>query len=299
MIRTGLAVFCCTVSIFLLSLAGCGDDGGGGGRPPANEVVRTRIDSLAPAANLGHRGTGVNRAGHTLPENSIPSFLDALAQGADGVELDVELTADGALLVMHDDTLDRTTTCLGCVSGWTLAEAQECLLRDGDGNPTSEHPPTLQEVYDSLPPDTMVNVELKVFEPPCLTDSTGPEALARATVATVRDLGATERTLFSSFDLTAAATVKEEDPGLYSALLAAVPEEAAIQQALELGLDAIHPLVFVPREVVQAILDAGLQVNIWTVNTPQLMNQSLDKGVTAIITDEPAVLREVIDARDD
>lgn len=297
--RTGSAALRCVLPVLLLALVGCGDDGDGGGQTPANEVVRARIESLAPAANIGHRGTGVNRTGHALPENSIPSFLAALDQGADGIELDVELTADGALLVMHDDTLDRTTTCVGCVSARTLAEAQECWLRDGDGRPTSDHPPTLEEVYEALPPDTLVNVELKVFEPPCLTETTGAATLARAAVAVVQSLGASERTLFSSFDLAAATSVKQEDPGLYSALLAAVPEARDIQEAVELGLDAIHPLVFVPGEVVQAILDAGLQVNIWTVNTPQFMNDSLDKGVTAIITDEPALLREVIDGRGD
>ena len=278
----------------LVGAIGCGDDGGGS--LPANEVVRRRIDSLAPAANIGHRGTGVTRPGHSLPENSIASFIEAMAQGADGVELDVELTADGALIVMHNDTVDSTTTCTGRVCDWTLAEVRECFLVDGAGRPTSESPPTLEEVYQALPRDALVNVELKTFKPPCLTDDNGAAALARAAVNTVRRLGVEARTLFSSFDSIAAAVVKEEDPTLYSALLVFVADDDTLEHALDLGLDAIHPLHSVTKERVRAMLDAGLQVNVWTVNSAERMNQALDKGVTAIITDEPALLDHVMAA---
>ncbi len=285
----------CLLSAGVLVVAGCGDDGEG--RPPARDVVRRRIEALAPAANLGHRGSGVNRPGQALPENSIASFLAAMADGADGIELDVELSADGALIVMHDDTLDRTTTCGGCVNALSLPEVKECRLLGANREPTAQHPPTLEEAYRALPPDALVNVELKVFEPPCFSEDTGPAALARAAVAAVRALGAADRTLFSSFDLGAAATVKEEGPNLYSALLVLLPGDAEIEAALALGLDAIHPIFLVPAEVVRNLLDVGLQVNVWTVNTVDLMNQNLDKGATAIITDEPALLQQVLAAR--
>jgi len=275
--------------------AGCGDDCGGAG-PTAGEVVRARLEALAPAANIGHRGTGVTKPGNPWPENSLASFLEAVAEGADGVELDVELTADGQLVVMHDDTLDRTTTCGGCVSEWALGEVRECFLLDADGLPTLERPPTLTEVYGILPPDTLVNVELKVFEPPCASPQTGPEMLARVAAAEIRRLGVAERTLFSSFDLRAATTLKQEDPDLYSALLLLVPYDEDLAAAVESGLDAIHPFPFVPLEAVEAILTAGLQVNVWTVNTETLMQESLEKGVTAIITDEPDLLATVLDA---
>ncbi|MEW6268657.1 MAG: glycerophosphodiester phosphodiesterase family protein [Thermodesulfobacteriota bacterium] len=263
--------------------------------------MRERIAALAPSANVGHRGTGMTRPGHPFPENSVSSFREAIRQGADGIELDVEITADGGLVVMHDDTLERTTTCTGCVSAYTLDEVRACLLLDGDGRPTAEHPPTLEESYAALPDDALMNVELKVYGSGCATPGTGATALAEATVAEVRALGELDRTFFSSFDAEAAAAVLAAEPDAYSALLievaASFDPAAEIALALELGLDAIHPFFVIDQPSTASALAAGLQANFWTVNTAQAMNESIDKGATAIITDEPAILAEVLAER--
>jgi glycerophosphoryl diester phosphodiesterase len=280
--------------VVMMVAVGCGDDGERERAAP-NLVVRRRITGLAPAANLGHRGTGVTRAGHPLPENSLASFREAMAQGADGIELDVELTADGQLAVMHDDTLDRTTTCSGCVNSFVLETVRECRLLDGEGAPTEEQVPILEEVYHVLPSHALVNVELKVFDPPCRNDASGPRALARAAVMEIQRLGVEERTLFSSFDLEAAAAVKEEDPQLYSALLLFGVGPDTLRQVMGSQLDAIHPFLFIPAEGVRAALAVDLQVNVWTVNGADQMTANLEKGVTAIITDEPALLRRVLE----
>jgi glycerophosphoryl diester phosphodiesterase len=262
------------------AVSGC-SDAGVASQPPV-EVVRGRI-------------------GHALPENSIPSFLQAMADGADGIELDVELTSDGGLLIMHDDTLDRTTTCSGCVSAYTVAEAQACFLLDGDGRVTDLHPPTLAEVFEALPEDALVNIELKVYDEDCTTPTTGAAALAEATVAEVEMLEVANRVLFSSFDETAATTVKVENPGLYSAYLVSIEGtqdwQASIDLTASLGLDALHPLFIIPAEGVQLARASGLQLNVWTVNNPVSMVDSIDKGVTAIITDEPAILAEILAER--
>ena len=84
-------------------------------------------------------------------------------EGPGKVELDVELTSDGELIVMHDDTLDRTTTCEGCASAFTLAGIRRCRLLDGDGRPTDEIPPTLSEVYAAMPPDTPKTIFLPLM----------------------------------------------------------------------------------------------------------------------------------------
>lgn len=262
-------------------------------------LVGARVAALAPAANIGHRGAGTSNPGNPFPENSISSFREAMAQGADGVELDVELTADGELVVMHDDTLDRTTTCTGCVSAKTLAEIRQCRLLDGDGNVLDEAPPTLEESFAALPPDAIVNVELKVFGSDCLTETTGPEQLAQTAVRQVRDLGAGDRTIFSSFDPEAAAAVRNVSD-LYSALLLGFTASAegswplGIARAKDLHLDAIHPAFVMPREGIETARERGLQVNVWTVNEPEHMQRALDAGVTAIITDRPHVLVELL-----
>lgn len=291
--RRATAALCASVAI---AGAGCGNRTSGSDLPP-DVAVRERIASLAPSANLGHRGTGPTRPGHALPENSIPSYEQAIAEGADGIELDVELTLDGELVIMHDDTLDRTTTCSGCVNAYTLAEVRECLLLDGEGQPTDLHPPVLEEAYGAIPDDALVNVELKVYDEECLTETTGPVALAHTAVAEIERLDVASRTIFSSFDEVAALAVKEVNPDLYSAqLMIAAPPEA-IAWVAEVGLDAVHPFYLLPAESVRQALDLGLQVNVWTVDGEAAMNLSLDKGVTAIITDEPGVLAEVIAER--
>jgi glycerophosphoryl diester phosphodiesterase len=271
---------------------GVGGTGGDGEEPRV--VVRERIDALAPSANIGHRGTGPTRTGHALPENSISSFLAAMADGADGIELDVEITSDGGLIVMHDDTLDRTTDCTGCVSEATFEEARACRLLDGHGQPTEERPPTLEEVYSAVAAPALINVELKVFGPPCATSTTGPSALVPLALEEVSNLGGADRTFFSSFDTEAAELVKIERPEYYSALLVTGAGEAEVDQALLLGQDAIHPLYVVPAEIVGDALEAGLQVNVWTVNSASEMEASIAKGTTAIITNEPRLLADLI-----
>jgi|GEM_PF-6307882 len=261
------------------------------------DKVRARIASLAPSANLGHRGTGITGtegAGNPLPENSIASFVAAMEQGADGIELDVEITKDGKLIVMHDGTVDRTTTCTGCVSDMTFDEVRACRLLDNQGNPTDEIPPTLSEVYGAIAEDALVDVELKVYGPSCLTDTTGPDALVPLALDEVTQIGSENRTLFSSFDETAAGLVKTEQPGYYSGLLATVVGAEEVDKALMLNQDAIHPFFSVSSETVQNALDAGLQVNVWTVDTAESMQETIDKGSTAIITDNPGILAELL-----
>ena len=294
--RSGAAVARQLLPVLLALLAACGDDSA----PPAaaNQAVRERIDALAPAANLAHRGSGPTRPLSPLPENSLAAYRNAIGLGADGIELDVELTSDGRLVVMHDDTLDRTSTCSGCVSAYTLAAVQQCALVDGHGEPTDERPPTLAQVYATLPDDALVNVELKVYGQ-CATPDTGAETLARTAAAEVRRLGVAHRTLFSSFEDEAVVALKRADPALYAALLTGNASRDDVAHVAALGLDAIHPTWSgINADTVAFARASGLQVNLWTVNTRTFLTQALDKGPTAIITDEPGVLAAVLAERE-
>ncbi len=260
----------------LAGVMGCGDAGGA-----PRDRVRARLEALSPVANLGHRGTGPTRPGHALPENSLPSYQEAIAQGADGIELDLELTADGRLVVMHDDTLERTTTCRGCVSDFTLEEIRSCRL------------------LAALPPAALVNAELKVFGDECRRAAAGPDALAGTALADVRRLGAEDRVLFSSFDPAAVAAVRAQSEAYVGLLLnvsASLDWEAAIRRALSLDADAIHPFLAIPTAGVAAARGAGLQVNAWTVDRPEDMEAMIAAGATAIITDEPGRLRGIVRA---
>jgi glycerophosphoryl diester phosphodiesterase len=218
----------------------------------------------------------------------------AIAEGADGVELDVGLTADGQVIVMHDDTLDRTTNCTGCVSAMTLDDIRACRLLDGDGGVTEERPPTLVGVYATVSGNLLVNVELKVYGETCATPETAPNQLVEKVLESVIALNGSTRTLFSSSDESVVEQIKTLQPGFYSALISGEPDEALVERAVELQQDAIHPDVSVTEATVQAALEAGLQVNVWGANTAEEMQAQLDKGATGIITDEPDVLVDLL-----
>jgi len=259
------------------------------GTAPVDEV-RNRITSLTPSANLGQRGTGPTRPGHPFPENSILSFLAAIEEGADGVELDLQLTADGDLIVMNDPTVDRTTTGTGCVSALTFDEIRATRLLDGDGDSTDERPPTLSEVYSAIGGNLIVDIELKVFESTVeCPEGTDTEALVQLAVDRVTLIGGQGRTIFSSSDATAVDLAKMAQPDYYSALLS-----DDVEAALSSNQDAIHPDMTVSTETVQAALEAGLQVNVIDANTAEQMMQQIEKGSTGIITDEPGTLADLL-----
>jgi glycerophosphoryl diester phosphodiesterase len=131
-----------------------------------------------------------------------------------------------------------------------------------------------------------------------LTGTTGVEQLVPAVLEEVTRIGGQDRTIFSSLDPAAAALVKTERPGYYSAIVSDDTGAAEVAQGLALNQDAIHPGPSVSAETVQSALDEGLQVNVLLVNTAdltdnqieRLMEEQIEKGSTAIITDEPAIL---------
>lgn len=291
------------LALLLIGALGCGEENGVGAPPrPANEIVRERISAFGRPANFGHRGAGLNQSGNAYPEDSVSAFLHGLAIGADAAELDVNMTADGKLIVIHDDTLDRTTDCSGCVSAMTLAQVRQCHLKNGNGETTAEHPPTLDEVYAALPRETLVSVELKLYDPPCQTDTTNAAAVAAAGVAEIRRLGVADRTILCSFGADAIGAVKASAPDLYSALLVTGLKQRFIDQAVSLGLDALEPggvfpFVQLPSNLLEAALAAGLQVHVWTVDDVPSMNAMIDAGVSSIITNFPDVLADELTAR--
>ena len=223
----------------MILTAGCGDGSSSSG--PANDAVRGRIAALAPA-KLAHRGMGPTRPLGAFPENSLSAFRAGIEAGADGIELDVELTADGQLLVMHDDRLDRTTMCAGCVNTYTLAEARACVLlrrtRAADG-PTPAHasPRCTRRCRRTV----LVNVELKVFGDDCATPSTDAATLARVAVAEVKRLGAPTAPSSRRSRTWRWRRSRRRIRSSTRPCSSAGCRPALIEQVAALGLDAVHP----------------------------------------------------------
>jgi glycerophosphoryl diester phosphodiesterase len=211
----------------------------------------------------------------------------ALEQGADGVELDVTLSADGVPVVIHDDTLDRTTTGKGPVSRLTLAALKTLEA----GYPAkfgkqfaAQRIPTLAEVFEACGDQPVINVELK-------RDRSPGRQLARRVVDLIHARGRQGRVIISSFQLSSLGRVKALDAKLPVALLYMLPvfgPRLATCLAWRLPHEAHHPAA---RGLTAADIawchQQGLRVNAWTLDDkPRLRRLALD-GVDGLITNRP------------
>ena len=218
---------------------------------------------------FGHRGA----CGYE-PENTLRSVRRALELGADGVEVDAQV-ADGQLIVIHDDTLNRTTNGSGLV-----AEKSFAYLRSLDAG-LGERIPTLAEVFDSVNRRAVVNIELK-----------GPgtaEPVVRLIEQYVRTGGwRYENFLVSSFDLAQIQTAKKLLPELRTGALIekAPPELAALAERL--GAWSLHPSKrCVTPELIADAHQRGLKVFVFTINRPTEIAAMAALGVDGVFTDYP------------
>ena len=254
---------------------------------------------------IAHRG-----ASGLAPENTLTAFVLAVEQGADGIECDLRLTRDGHIVVCHDASLQRTTNGHGLVHEHTLAELR--LLDAGYAFTTDRgatYPfrglglriPTFEEVLAALPSHVVVNAEIKSapWDP---ADRQRGQVIAERVVALVRqrpDLRT--RLLVSSFDSAVLDTVRRLDPELAVALctlpLAPLPEQ--LRSTLERGYDAFHPMDVGFDEHGAAVIatahQAGVPVNVWTVDVPDRAVELVTLGVDGIITDYPEATRRALE----
>ena len=223
---------------------------------------------------IAHRG-----ASGTRPENTLAAFRQAEALGAPMVELDVQLTRDREVVVIHDWTLTRTTNGRGRVASRTLAEIQRLDAGSWfDPHYAGERIPTLREVLDAI--RASVNVELKAL------GSDGLEARAYDAVAAAN---ATERVVFSSFHAESLVRLRRYAPDATIAVLWTRKRlAAALRLAGRVGATALHirKEATVAAEVRAAVAE-GLEVRAWTVNDPADFTHLQSFGVSGVFTDFP------------
>lgn len=243
---------------------------------------------------IGHRG---NRA--FAPENTIPSFLEAVALGADAVEFDLHLSADGVPVVMHDDTLERTTDGTGAVREHTVGELQrldagaQFTLDDGQTFPwrgRGVRVPTLEETLAALPSDFPLILEMKSVEvaAPALRTLTRTSALERVLIGSFFD-DALAPFARAGVPVTAASNTLARLylPALMRRRPASLPFQALCLPRRHRGL----PLPV--RGYSQMMRAAGGPTHVWTINDPAVARRLWAAGVNGIISDDPgAMLRE-------
>ncbi|WP_319756484.1 glycerophosphodiester phosphodiesterase [uncultured Sphaerochaeta sp.] len=228
------------------------------------------------------------------PENTMLAFQKAWEAGSDGIELDVQLTKDGELVVIHDETLDRTTDHTGRVCDYTLEELKTCnaAAKSSLAN-TFMTIPTFEEYCTWVATTNLVtNIEIKssvIYYP----------EIEEKTLEMVRRYQLEERTLISSFNHLSLCAVKAIAPSILCGAL--VPETGLINAghaAEKFGFECFHPpYCTMSKEAVQECHEHQIQVNVWTVNTMHELIDCYKWGCDGVFTNYPDVCRTFVDAQ--
>lgn len=227
---------------------------------------------------FAHRG-----ASGYCPENTMAAFREAVRLGATGIETDVQMTKDGHLVLIHDETLLRTAGVNRWVYSCTLEELRRLDAGAWYGEEfRGEKIPTLEELLNlAAQHDLILNLELK-------NSIVAYPELERRTAELVRIHRLTERVIVSSFNHDSLLTMKKEAPEIETAVLYTGGLAEPVEYARRLGASALHPHHFlVRRELVEKAASAGIRCHPFTVNGEPELRRLIAAGVSGIITDYP------------
>ncbi|MEZ4621975.1 MAG: glycerophosphodiester phosphodiesterase family protein [Caldilineaceae bacterium] len=243
-----------------------------------------------PLLIVGHRG-----AKEVVPENTLLAFQFAIAAGVDAIELDVHLSKDGELMVMHDATIERTTDGRGAIRDFTVAELKQfnAAAQLAGNEPGKQiEIPTLQEVYDFVQGRVPINLEIKQ----------GPDGrrypqIEEQIITLVRRNRAIDLTVLSSFDFPTLATVQTLAPDILNHAIVArdyfqtpglETPEAVVADLVDRGVHwvAINK-GYLTRTLVNQLHDQGIFVHVWVINEEEELQGCVALGVDAITTDRP------------
>ncbi len=218
---------------------------------------------------VGHRGLmGVE------PENTLRSFRRADREGVDVIELDLHLSSDGALVVMHDAEVDRTTDGSGPVAALTRAEVRE--LDAGEG----ERVPVFEEVVAAV--RAPLQAEIK--------DGAAARVLARA----IEEHDLHRRVRVISFHDEALREIRGLLPDMPLALVAGKSSPTAPERARNLGALMVSlELCHADAETVKRCHEGGVEVISWTVNTPEELERARELRLDGVVTDRPEIIAAV------
>ncbi len=248
---------------------------------PGNLLLSDRFLDIA------HRGGGAVR-----PEETLPAFENALAVGADVLEFDVHRTADGVLVAMHDDTVDRTTDGVGAIADMTFDALR--MLDAGyqftaDGGQTYPYRgmgvvvPTVDEILGAFP-GAYFCIEIK---------GTQPE-IPGELLAAIAAHEATERVVLASFSTESIAAVRAMAPGVFTSLsldeMVEFLDRVDDPSYVPPGLFVQPPWAAASQENVDRAHALGMKIHPWTVNDAAAMKSLIARGVDGIMTDDPELL---------
>jgi glycerophosphoryl diester phosphodiesterase len=240
--------------------------------------------------NFGHRGASAH-----APENTLAAFILAAEQGAAGIEFDVQLSSDGVPVICHDFSVDKTTDHQGKVSDFTLSELKQMDAGSWFGPAfAGERIPTLDELVDAVGDRLLLNLELK-------TAALRANGLEEAVAAVIRRRSLYDRIIVSSFNPAALVRLRQLDEQIDLGLLYSPDMPLYLRRAWARHLipcQVMHPYYeMVDERYVRWAKTRGYRVNVWTVDDPAEMRRLIALGVDVVITNTPAVLRDVLAER--
>lgn len=235
-----------------------------------NELERMKV--------WAHRG-----ASGYVPENTMEAFELAIRQQADGIELDVQMSSDGELVIMHDETVNRVTGGKGWVREFTLKRLKELKVQTPDTREGIYRVPALAEVLDMMKQtDMLVNIELKnsVWLYPGMEEKI---------LGLVKEMDMEEQILYSSFNHYSLLRIKELAPDAPTGLLFEDGLVDAAHYGKRLGVTALHPAVYHLQypDFAKKCREAGLKMHVWTANRPEQIELVKASGADAVITNYP------------
>ncbi|MCD6361488.1 MAG: hypothetical protein J7M38_11585 [Armatimonadetes bacterium] len=240
------------------------------------------------ALNVAHRGNP-----HDAPESTLAAFAGALEIGVDMIEYDVHRLADGALVVMHDSTVDRCTDGSGELEAMTLDQVR--ALDAGswfDEKFAGERVPTFEETLAAIPPPTWMNIHLK-------TVRDEDDAFEMSVLERIHEAGAADRALIVHHHQPSLDRLREVAPELEYCLLPMCADGIEyIERAHAEGFRVLQPgRGMMSPEFCAAVHERGMTANVFYADTREDMQQYLDWGIDGILTNHPRLLKEVLDER--
>ena len=229
---------------------------------------------------IAHRG-----ASAAAPENTLIAYKTAIEMGADYAELDVRQTKDGAIVLMHDKTIHRTTGVNGFVWDLTLEELKQLEAGSWFGEEFREEPiPTLKEVIRLVKGRMKLNIEVKISE--------SEPGIAQKVADIVRSEGFSKDCIITSFDMETVKTFKKIAPDLKTGLIF---EKEYRSDLFEGTWDVLcSNFELVDAGFVQLAKESGKKIYVWTVNEREEMLRLIGLRVDGIITDKPDILLSVL-----
>lgn len=245
--------------------------------------------------NIAHRG-----ASGSAPENTIAAVKKGMEAGADMIEIDVHLSKDNRLIVIHDNTLDRTTNLKGKVKDYTLEELKKADAGSWFGKQWKGEPlPTLEDVINAINGKAKLLIEIK-------NDSETYPGIEKETIDVVKKMGAENWCELQSFSQIAVTKMMEEKHSMpvYKLVVGNVPalplhhdgemkRGSAYQYKEVKGINPNYR--FANKRIVNKLHARGQQIYVWTVNDENMMQKLLHWGADGIITNYPEKLKTLID----